>query len=348
MINDNELKAKGGKPVRKPPNLPKIDFPIPPKENMKLVLEQKKPLWVPILLTENNFCLAAPADRERPQIFESGYDWFGTYWEYVEVVDGQMAPPEGRICPDPREWREKLVFPDLDAIDFSEGREKAAASYDPDKLTMYIIQNGMFERLLDISDVSEAFYWLATEPEDAIEYANAIADFKIKHINKLIDEWGLVDIFALSDDWGTQRSPFISPKMWEEIFYGPTKRIADHIKKRGFYVNCHSCGKIDALAPYIATFSDLWEAQPMNDFAALKKQVGGQLAFSINYDPKIVLDPDVTNDQVIKVVRDTIDLLGEGGGLVITSAGGMGASEHVASLIVTETYEYSRKKYAGN
>ncbi|MCL2125836.1 MAG: hypothetical protein FWH33_07595 [Oscillospiraceae bacterium] len=327
-----------------PPALPKLDYPVPPRENMKLVLEHKKPIWAPILMMDNNICLAAPADRERPPVPESGKDWFGTYWEFVEQVGGQMSPPEGRICPDPRDWRDKLIFPDLDEVDFSEGKEAMADKFAQEKMTMYIIQNGMFERLLDISDVNEVFMWLAEEPEDAIEYANAMADFKIKHVDKVIDEWGLVDFFALSDDWGTQRAPFISPAMWEHIFYRPTKRIADHIKGRGYYVNVHSCGKIDALVPYIATFADLWEGQSMNDHVALKKKCGDKLAFTIGIDPSVITNPDATDDQVIAAVRETIDTYGEGGGMVLMMP--MGGSEHVTSLAITESFDYSRKKYS--
>ena len=331
------------RPVPAPPNFPTIDFPISPKENMRLLLEHKTPVWAPNLLTETNLCLAAPADRERPPFPQSGKDWFGTHWEFVESAFGQMAPPEGRICPNPADWREKLVFPDLSAIDFSEGRDEMAPKFDPDKMTMYIIQNGLFERLLDITDVNELFLWLAEEPEDAIEYANAMADFKIRHIDKVIDEWGLVDFFAYSDDWGTQRSPFISPAMWERIFYGPTKRIADHVKSRGYFFNMHSCGKIDALVPYIATFADMWEGQSVNDHAALRKEIGNRLAFTIYLDPKITMDPDVADDEIIGAVRAAIDAYGEGGGMVMMTRS---RSERVNSLIITETYEYSRKKYA--
>jgi len=331
----------GGPPM----NLPEIDFPIPPKENMKLVLEHKKPLWVPVMFRELNFCMA-PADNERPPLNETGVDWFGTTWEFVESAGAQMSPPPMHICPDPRDWREKLIFPDLDKIDFTEGMERETPGVDnSEKMNMYIVQNGMFERLLDISDANELFVWLATEPEDAIEYANAMADYKIKLIDKIIDNWFPVDLFALSDDWGTQISTFISPAMWEEIFYGPTKRIADHIKSRGCYVNCHSCGKIEAIVPLIATFADLWEGQPMNDHVALKKKVGDRLAFTIGLNQKLLNAPDITEDQSVKVVRDAIDTYGENGGMILMSAG---SSEFVTATIIRETFEYSRKKYASH
>jgi len=329
-----------------PMNLPTPDFPITPRENMKLILEHKKPLWVPVMFRENNLCLGAPADMERPPLNETGKDWFGTTWEFVEAVGAQMSPPDKHICPDPRDWREKLVFPDLDKVDFTEGKEQMAPRLDnTEKMNMYVMQNGMFERLLDISDTAEIFVWLAEEPEDAIAYANAMADYKIKLVDKIIDNWLPVDFFALSDDWGTQKTTFISPAMWERIFYQPTKRIADHIKSRGHYVNVHSCGKIETLVPFIATFADLWEGQSMNDKAALSRKYGDRLAFTVNLDQYLLNDPDVTEDQIVKAVRHAIDTVGENGGMIMAS---MGPNEFVASTVINETFAYSRKKYAGN
>ena len=324
-------------------NLPQLDYPAAPRENMKLILEHKKPLWVPVMFRENNFCMA-PADRERPPLDQTGQDWFGVTWEYVDTVGAQMSPPDRHICPDPADWREKLIFPDLDKIDFTEGKERLAPMYDnSEKMNMYVMQNGMFERLLDISDANEVFVWFATEPDDVIEYANTMADYKIRLVDKIIDNWLPVDFFALSDDWGTQKAPFISPSMWERYFYEPTKRIADHIKSRGYFVNCHSCGKIEALVPYIATFADLWEGQSMNDIAGLKHEFGDRLAFTIHLDPYLLNDPDVTEEQLVSAVRSAIDVYGDGGGMIMASTG---PNEFVASIVIRETFEYSRKKYA--
>jgi len=256
-----------------------------------------------------------------------------------------MVPPETHICPDPRDWREKLVFPDLDAIDFSAGIDEARVQYDNSmKMNMYVMQNGMFERLLDIADSEEVFIWLATEPEDVIEYANTMADYKIKLIDKIIDNWVPIDFVALSDDWGTQRAPFMSPKMYEQYFYGPTKRLADHIHSRGKYVNMHSCGKIDDIVPYIAEFADMWEGQPMNDIAALKRRFSDRLTFTVHLDKHINDDTDVPDSEVIAAVRKAIDTYGENGGMIMFS---MGGTPRVTELILRETFEYSYKKFNG-
>jgi hypothetical protein len=325
------------------PRLPDIDYPIPPRENMKLLLEHKKPLWVPVMFAENTFCFC-PNDGERPPLSESGKDWFGATWRFVDEAGAQMVPPDTHICPDPRDWREKLIFPDLDTIDFAAGRADMAAQFDNSrKMNMYVLQNGIFERLLDISDSEEVFIWLATEPDDVIEYANAMADYKIRLVDKIIDNWVPVDFFAISDDWGTQRAPFMSPDMYAKYFFEPTKRIADHIHSRGAYVNMHSCGKIDDIVPYIARFADMWEGQPMNDHAALKRKCGDRLAFTIHLDPKVVEKPDVTERELVAAVREAIDKYGEGGGMVMFT---MGDSPFTTEIILRETFEYSRRKYA--
>jgi hypothetical protein len=343
MDEKDEKLAKAGTVVGHP-GLPKIDYPVPPRENMKLILEHKKPLWIPVMFAENTFC-ECPNDGERPPLTQSGKDWFGATWQFVDTVGAQMVPPETHICPDPADWREKLIFPDLDAVDFGKGREEALIKYDnSQKMNMYVMQNGIFERLLDICDSEEVFIWLASEPEDVIEYANTMADYKIKLIDKILDSWVPIDFVALSDDWGTQRAPFMSPAMYEKYFFGPTKRIADHIHSRGKYINMHSCGKIDQIVPYIAQFADLWEGQPMNDHVALKKQFGDKLAFTIHLDPAILENPDVTEGEVVADIRRVIDAYGENGGMVMFSM--MGANPAVTEIILRETFEYSRKKFA--
>jgi hypothetical protein len=270
-------------------------------------------------------------------------DWFGATWEFVPSVGAQMVPPGTHICPDPRDWREKLIFPDLDRIDFAKDREKYLPLFDnSQKMNMYVMQNGMFERLLDIADSMEVFVWLKEEPEDAIAYANAMADYKIKVIDKVIDNWVPIDFFALSDDWGTQHAPFMSPAMYENIFFEPTRRIADHIHSRGYFVNCHSCGKINDIVPYIAQFADVWEGQPMNDHRALKKQFGDKLAFTIQLDPAVVEKPGVTEAELVKAVRDAIDTYGYDGGMIMFS---MGNDPFSTGIIARETFEYSRKKF---
>ena len=327
----------------KPCDLPVFDYPVSPKENYKLLLEGKLPYWVPMKDIDNGmtFC---PHDNDRPRFGASGVDWFGVSWTYVDQVGGQMVTPGPFLLEDPSEWREKLKFPDLDKMDFTPGAAEAAKAIDPNKQTGYVMQDGLFERLLSLCAPEEGLAWLLEEPEDAADFFNAMADYKIALIEKLHKEWAPFDLLINSDDWGTQISTFISPKAFEELILPPMKRIADKVHELGYYWDCHSCGKTESLVPYMIDLGfHFWEAQNMNDLKAVKAKYGDKIAIQCTLDPYILQDPDITEEEVRAYVRQVIDDLGEGGGLIIAFKA---LTPMVYTAVSTEIFEYSSRKYA--
>ena len=227
---------------------PALDYPVTPKENLKLLLDGKIPYWVPMMGLDHQMT-ACPGDNDRPPYGTSGKDWFGVSWTYVDTVGGQTVSPNSFIMEDMSQWREKFIFPDLDKIDFSQGREEAAAKCNPNKPTGYVMQDGLFERLLSLCPTEECLAWMVEEPEDAADFFNAMADYKIAMVHKLMKEWVPLDILINSDDWGTQLSTFMAPETFRELIAPPMKRIADVVRSYGVYYICHSCGKCQALAP---------------------------------------------------------------------------------------------------
>jgi hypothetical protein len=325
-----------------PCDVPKLDYPVTPKENLKLVLEGKIPYWVPMMGIDHQmtFC---PHDNDRPAFGTSGIDWFGVSWSYVEQVGGQMVTPNTFVLNDPKEWREKIKFPDFDQMDFTKGAEEAARQLAPDKLTGYVMQDGLFERLLSLCTVEDALSWLLTDPDDAADFFNAMADYKIALIHKLMKEWVPFDILINSDDWGTQISTFMSPKTFEELIYPPMKRIADVVHSYNLYYACHSCGKVQALVPYIADLGfHYWEAQRMNDLKAVKEQYGSRLAIQYPLDPMILEDPEIELEELRRYIRQVIDSYGSGGGLLLTFKA---LTAPVYTTVIEEIFNYSRAMY---
>lgn len=329
--------------VPPPCPLPKFAYPVTQKENFKLCMEHKLPYWVPMKDIDNGmtFC---PHDNDRPRFGTDGVDWFGVSWTYVDQVGGQMVTPNTFLLDEPGEWREKLKFPDLDSMDFTAGAAEAKEKLDPNKITGYVMQDGLFERLLSLCSAEEGLSWLIEEPEEAKAFFNAVADYKIALINKLVKEWAPFDLLINSDDWGTQISTFISPKAFEELILPPMKRIADCVHSHGLYWDCHSCGKTESLVPYMIDCGfHFWEAQPMNDLKAVKAKYGDKIAIQFTLDPYVLQDPDVTEEQVRSYVRQVIDDLGEGGGLILAFKA---LTPMVYTAVTTEIYNYSSQKYA--
>jgi len=116
-----------------------LNYPVSPKENLKTVLDKKKPLWIPNMNYEKTL-IVCPHDNDRPPFGKSGKDWFGVDWSYVETADGQMVTPNTFIMESPLEWEEKLIFPNLDELDFTKGREEAEAKTDKSVLSFYLMQ----------------------------------------------------------------------------------------------------------------------------------------------------------------------------------------------------------------
>jgi hypothetical protein len=339
-----EISEEKKEPKGMPAPLPKveIDYPISPKENLKMVFDKKKPQWVPNMNTEKGLVLC-PHDNDRPFFTDSGKDWFGVDWTYVDTVGGQMVTPHTFIMEDPIEWEEKLIFPDFESMDFTAGREDAAAQSASDIMNFYLMQDGLFERLLSLSTAENVFCFLAEEEESAKKYFNAMADYKIALMDKVIREWAPFDAFINSDDWGTQISTFLSPTMYHKYIYEPMKRVVDFAHQNGKYINFHSCGKIQSLVPQIVELkADMWEAQLMNDLVTLRKTYGRQLPIQIAMDEKITAAPDVSDQTIIDYVHDYVDMFAGDGGLLAIY---VPRDAHVNELIAKELYEYSRDYY---
>lgn len=319
-----------------------LNYPVSPKENMRKVFDREKPLWVPNMMNEKAL-IVCPTDNDRPFFTISGKDWFGVDWTYVEAAGGQMVTPNAFLMEDPLEWEEKLIFPDLTSMDFSKGKEKAETEIDSSIMNFYLMQNGLFERLLSIAPPEEVLCFLAEEREIATRYFNRMAEYKIALMDKIIKEWDLFDVFINSDDWGTQISTFISPKMYHQYIFEPMKRIVAFAHDHGKYVNFHSCGKVETLVPQMIEINpDMWEAQSMNDLLGLRRKYGRQFPIQIKMDPDVVEKEGVSDSTIIAYVRYYVDTFALDGGLL---ANYQARDDHVHELICNELYEYSLNYY---
>ncbi len=323
---------------------PKIDYPVTPKENARMALEGKIPYWIPMMNLDIQMAVA-PSDNDRPAYGTSGKDWFGVSWSYVDVVGGQTVTPNSFIMKDMSDWRKYFIFPNLSDYDFSAGKEETLKRLDPNKLTGYVMQDGLFERLMSLCPTEEGLAWMLEEPEDAADFFNAIADYKIAMIHKIMKEWVPLDFIVNSDDWGTQMSTFMSPGTFEKLILPPMKRISEVVKSYGLYYICHSCGKCQPMAPYMVDIGfNAWESQNMNDNAEVQHKTKGKLGLQITLDPYILQDPDVTEAELRSYIRGVIDKLGRNGGLLLTFKA---LSPMVYTTAIDEIYNYSRKLYAG-
>lgn len=319
--------------------VPKHNYPITPKENMLRLLRGEMPLWVPNQTLDNNAIQPMVMPDARARSF-GGTDWFGIEWEYEPLTKAAMVKPGTRRLSDLTNWREELVFPDLSAIDWQKDyEENYKGRIAEDRLSYFVIVNGLFERLADLASFEDTFCYLLEEPEELTAFYDKLADWHIELI-KIAKEVYHADMILFHDDMGTQRSTFFSPAMYDELFVPQYQKITKAAHDLGMYICLHSCGCISTLMPLIIKAGfDAWEGQDSaNDKEAIMKEYGKDLAQLTLY----IIPADMSTEDAIADIHKRVDTL--------ASTGRFGCRlrdekpDREVNL-ADELYRYSRMKY---
>ena len=134
---------------------------------------------------------------------------------------------------------------------------------------------------------------------------------------------GGIQIIGFGDDFASQRDLLLSPTMWRGYCKKPLARLFSLGKKHGVYVYFHSCGAVRKVLPDLEEIGldILWPVQPNAqgmDPRELKAEFGDRLAFWGAIDVQQVL-PFGTVEDVRRHVREQIEILGAGGGYILSS-----------------------------
>ena len=173
-----------------------------------------------------------------------------------------------------------------------------------------------FERMQFLRGTENLFMDLAYGVAEVWRLRDLVHEFFLQEI----EMWVETDVDAISfmDDWGSQQSLLISPKMWREIFkplYADYSRL---IHRAGKHVFMHSDGHISAIYPDLieigieAINSQLF----CMDFEELGQKYRGQITFWGEIDRQHLL-PFGTPDEVKGAVQRVRRVLDDGTGGVI-------------------------------
>lgn len=294
------------------PGMParKFHTPITPRENFLRVANHQKPVWLPNMNLDFNVV--------QPEIMADAYarnhggvDWFGIDWTYEPLSAAAMVTPGTRRLSDIKNWEKELVWPDLDSIDWAQDYEKTYASgMDPDRPTLFVIVNGFFERLADLTSFEDAFMYLLEEQEALEAFYTKLCDFHIK-LGKIAREYYHADLITFHDDMGSQKNAFMSPDTFNEVLKPHYQRMNQAFHEMGMYVNFHSCGNVGVQVPNFADCGfDFWEGQDnCNDKQALMDQYGDKLGQVSVFMPP----PDLSDEEFEQTMKNLVTGLGAKG-----------------------------------
>ena len=282
---------------------------ITSKENCLLVLQHKKPEWVPSF-TEMIMCGGALETFENGPV-TGGRDGFGVEWLTTRSSGGQATPaPNQAQFEDITEWEDKVVFPDLDKYDW-EGAAKAqlAAGDRETQLVEYQCWNWSFLRLTHIMGFENALCAMVEDEDACLAFFDAVADYKIR-LAERVHHYFHPDMITSYDDVATERGPFMSPDVYRRLVKPSHKKVNDAIKAMGIIPAIHCCGKCDELIPdFIEEGNVAWSsAQPMNDLAGILQKYGSQLTVIGGYDTNGKPgQASATEEEIRAEVRRAID-----------------------------------------
>lgn len=271
----------------------------------------------PNFMTDTNPLFHVTGFNERPA--RTGKDWLGCDWIYDPVndccVQDVSKPP---ILEDIEDWRETLVFPDLEAQDWeANAAADGVGQFDPNKANYYIIDQGLFERLHSLMGFENAMCAMLTDPEEVGALLDRITEMKLRMLEILAKYYHL-DVVNYMDDWGTQLDLFFSPDTWRELIKPRTQRVIDKSHELGMKFELHSCGKIDKLIPEIAGMGvDSLQCMGINDVAAMKKITGDKMGYTVSprYQKYSAMDEmgQLTEENLTKMLTEEIQEEAAGG-----------------------------------
>lgn len=338
---------------------PLLDTPITPRENFRRCIGRQGPVWFPNALTDkislntNDVILHSVRGMQIHSDFHKKAtedyafkDWFNTDWTWVCSAGGAMLTPGTQLMEDVTQWEKTVVFPDLSEWGFAEkAAEFMKNTYNPQKALSYDIGRGMTERLVSLmGGYVESMEALLIEPEAVSDFFDAYADFMIRVFDTINALYPL-DIITLHDDWGTERDTFFSEKVMEDLVFQPTKRLIDHIRGAGVFLEMHACGNVTRFFPYMAELGcDIAQVQRrVVDMPRMKALYGDQIGFCAGLEG---IDPTLPPErgEFLDALRKTIDIYGPGGGSYLMMFAG---DERLLWDACTENYCYSRELYDG-
>ena len=177
---------------------------------------------------------------------EPGEDEWGCVWEKPPEDSGivNMGRPTGHPLVS-LDAMDEIRWPDPtdDARYELTARDLANAG---DKYMLAGVGFTFFERMHFLRGMPELFVEMHERPAKVRELADRVLDYPIGVAREIGRRFrGRVHGFAMTDDWGSQQTCFLSIPMWREFFKDRYRRLFDAIHGAGMHAWMHSCGHIN-------------------------------------------------------------------------------------------------------
>jgi uroporphyrinogen decarboxylase len=207
------------------------------------------------------------------------------------------------------------VFPDPDEPSIMDGLLDGV-----DRAQVLVAGELMFpvqDRAHTLMGMDSFLLALVDQPQQMHVLLGRIADYQIGIVRRYLSMG--VDIIRGLDDYGTQRSLLLGPRLWRTFIKPELARIVKAAKDGGALFWLHSCGRVmEILSDLVEIGVDILDpVQVMaNDQAEAKRLYGDRLCLMGGMDTQRILTLG-TPEEVEAEVKARIELLAPGGGFIL-------------------------------
>ena len=191
--------------------------------------------------------------------------------------------PAHIVIKDIEHWRDYVKVPRVvyDAQEWEPFIAKAEAIDRKEQFVTPFVAPGVFEQchyLLEIQNCLMAFY---EYPDEMHEIIDCITEFELDYAAEIC-KYLKPDALFHHDDWGSQRSTFLSPEMFREFYKPAYEKIYGYYKSHGVELIIHHSDSYAAtLVPDMIDMGiDIWQGvMTTNNIPELIQKYGGKISF---------------------------------------------------------------------
>lgn len=266
--------------------------------------------------------------------------WKRSPGQFYITVNGAFQKCDPKV-----ELLESFHWPDPNDPGLYEGLKEKAESLrrntDFAIVLSLIHSNGILKQCTNLRGFAEFLIDLYENKEFACRLLDIVTEISIRIAENALDAVGdNVDVVYFADDLGHQQSTFMSPATYRELIKPRHKRFFTAVKSRSKAKTLmHSDGSVyhlidDLIDVGVDVLNPVQVSARNMDPERLKREFGDRLCFWGGVDTRDVL-PFRSPKEVREEVRRMIDVMGKGGGYVLTSVQSIQAEvppENIAAM----------------
>lgn len=326
----------------------------PSRQIVSDAIHRRGPQRLPVLQEELGVCDSAWLPLRNAAGFRPstpGEDEWGCVWERTAVKNmGQIkGHPLATLPADlatirAPDYRDDSRWSDCaGALDRAEGEGRYVLA------GLFMV---LFERMQGLHGFENCLMDLKAERPAMERFADHIVEIHLTYVRELHRRCGnRVQAISMTDDWGTQKSAYISQTLWLDFFLPRYRRLFDEMHRCGYDVWLHSCGRVNEIIEgFIAAGVDVVNLQQPRALGIpeIGSRYRGRIAFESLCDIQRTLptgDPTLIAADAAELIEHWAD---RAGGFIFSDYGdgqAIGAPPGAKLAMYRAFSEHSRRLY---